>query len=342
MIRVLVVDDSNTICYGLQQIFVPIVDVDVIAFAYNGIEAIEKVHQENPDIVIIDVIMPLMGGIEATKKIVSRFPKTKVIVNSSFKRLSLISQALEAGAKGYILKDLMPNDIEKAIRSVHQGDLVFPPQIISQLTTLKVEKKVEKKEVDISLDDVTPNLNDRQTIVSKPIALNKKPFFSIKIALYNKLINLFRYGDWTNYFDWIFLILVNLIIFLNTQGINNYFAYSGLFFLVILIGRSSNSWRNLAVRGRIIGILTFVLILAHAIYASVHLFSGQPSVFLSWFITKKLEIALGVLALLLISPIGLSISQKIEKRMQKRGKQIYLSIVTGLCLAVVHTILSIA
>ena len=331
MIRVLVVDDSNTICYGLQQIFVPIVDIDVIAFAYDGIEAIEKVHQENPDIVIIDVIMPLMGGIEATKKIVSRFPKTKVIVNSSFKRLSLISQALEAGAKGYILKDLMPNDIEKAIRSVHQGNLVFPPQIISQLTTTL---NTEKKKVDLSLGNRQKN--------DKPITLPKSSP-SKKITSQNKRVKILsEYDNWIYYLDWIFLGLVGLIILLNTQDINHFLAYSGLFFLVILIGRSSDSWRSLAIKGRIIGILTFVLILAHVAIALIHLFSGQPLVFLSWSITKKLEIALGVLALVFISPTGLSISQKIENRMQTRGKQIYLLIISGLCLAVLHTILSIA
>ena len=167
--RVLIVDDSNTICHGLQAIFASIGDIEVVAFAYNGIEAIEKATAQKPDMIIIDVLMPVMGGIEATKEITKRFPKLKVVVYSSFEDLLIIREAIAAGAKGYLFKELMGDEIVRAIRSVSQGDLAFPPEIISQLST--IDPAIKK--VNFSFENVKTNSGDVNKIRSDSTISNK-------------------------------------------------------------------------------------------------------------------------------------------------------------------------
>ena len=133
MIRVLIVDDQKIIYQGLQEIFVSEPNIKLVGFAHNGIEGIKQILQKQPDIVLIDVLMPVMGGIEATKEITERFPEVKVIILSSFEDGSLIRNALVAGAKGYLLKDMMYKDIVLAIESIHRGARHFAPMIIDSL-----------------------------------------------------------------------------------------------------------------------------------------------------------------------------------------------------------------
>jgi uncharacterized integral membrane protein (TIGR00698 family) len=133
MIRVLVVDDQKIIYQGLQEMFVSEPNIKLVGFAYNGIEAIRQILQKQPDIVLIDVLMPVMDGLEATKEITKQFPEVKVIILSSFGDGSLIKNALAAGAKGYLLKDMMFKDIALAIKSIHKGAWHFAPRIIDSL-----------------------------------------------------------------------------------------------------------------------------------------------------------------------------------------------------------------
>ena len=128
-IRILIVDDLKVVCQGLKRMFLP-PEFEVVGFAPNGKEAIAKVIQTKPDIVLIDVIMPIMDGIKATEEISHRFSQVKVVIISSLTDKSTIAEAISAGAKGYLLKNMPTEDMTLAIRSINSGGCYFAPEVI--------------------------------------------------------------------------------------------------------------------------------------------------------------------------------------------------------------------
>jgi DNA-binding NarL/FixJ family response regulator len=129
MINVLVVDDNGPIRKSLRHLIDTADDIEIVASATNGIEAVEKAHSYRPDIAVMDISMPLMDGIEATEHIRECCKLTRVIILSSFNDPEHIRQALDVGAKGYVLKERAANDLLESIRSVHEGKPYFSQQI---------------------------------------------------------------------------------------------------------------------------------------------------------------------------------------------------------------------
>ena len=120
-IRILLVDDQNLVRQGLQALIKDNLKLELVGYAVNGKDAIEQVGMQQPDIVLIDIEMPQMNGIVATQKICQQFPQTKVIVLSSHEDVEYVIQSLKAGAKGYLLKETLFEDLEKSIELVHHG-----------------------------------------------------------------------------------------------------------------------------------------------------------------------------------------------------------------------------
>ena len=129
MITVLLVDDHAYIRKGIQHLLESTTDIQVMATASNGIEAIAKARSLQPDVVIIDISMPFMSGIEATQQIRADCPHTRVLALSIYPDKEYVQGALQAGAQGYILKDKLGDELLEAIRSIYSGKRYFSRKI---------------------------------------------------------------------------------------------------------------------------------------------------------------------------------------------------------------------
>ena len=119
----MVVDDHPMVLEGMQSMLTQISFVELIGLAANAFEAIEKLKQHTVDIVLTDINMPEMSGIDLAEKIKKEFPAVKVVAMSTFKERSYISQMIQHGAVGYLLKSASKDEIEEAILSVFEGRL---------------------------------------------------------------------------------------------------------------------------------------------------------------------------------------------------------------------------
>lgn len=134
MIRLLLVDDQSLICQGLKAMLSLEPDLQVVGMANNGEQALEQVEALQPDVVLMDLRMPVMDGREATRQICQQHPQIKVLVLSTFDDSQYIADAICAGAKGYLLKDMPSEELAQAIRSVHQGYAQLGPGLLEKLT----------------------------------------------------------------------------------------------------------------------------------------------------------------------------------------------------------------
>jgi len=121
MIRVMLVDDHRLVRAGLKRVLSEMPDIEVVAEAGTGEEALELAKTKTPDVVLMDVNMPGMGGLETTRRLVARMPQLKVIAVSMHLEEPYPSRMLEAGAAGYISKDSAADEVATAIRRVHTG-----------------------------------------------------------------------------------------------------------------------------------------------------------------------------------------------------------------------------
>ena len=127
-IRVVIADDHAVVRGGLEQLLSTADDIDLVGLAANGVEAIEAVSRERPDVVLMDLSMPIVDGVEATRSIVTEDPDARVIVLTSFGDDRHITDALRAGAIGYVLKHAGPDELLDAIRAAARGDSPLDPK----------------------------------------------------------------------------------------------------------------------------------------------------------------------------------------------------------------------
>jgi NarL family two-component system response regulator LiaR len=132
-IRVLIVDDHEVVRRGLSTFMLAVPDIEMVGEARNGIEAIHRCEQLRPDVVLMDMMMPLMDGPTATKKIRTDYPDIQIVALTSFKEDELVKKALEAGAIGYLLKDLGAQELASAIRNAHEGKPTLAPEAAQAL-----------------------------------------------------------------------------------------------------------------------------------------------------------------------------------------------------------------
>lgn len=124
-IKVLLVDDHKIMRDGLASLLDDAQDIDVVAEACNGGEAIEKAAEHAPDVVVMDLTLPDMGGMESTRRIMAKNPHIKVLVLSMLLDKSCVLESLEAGARGYLAKDCAAEELVAAIRTVFAGNPYF-------------------------------------------------------------------------------------------------------------------------------------------------------------------------------------------------------------------------
>ncbi|BAZ20550.1 LuxR family two component transcriptional regulator [Kalymmatonema gypsitolerans NIES-4073] len=135
MIRLLLVDDQSLIRNGIKVMLSLEPDLQVVGTADNGEAAIQQVEALQPDVVLMDMRMPVMDGKHATRVITQRFPKVKVIVLSTFDDDEYIAESIQAGAKGYLLKDMPSEELAESIRFVHRGYTQLAPGLMEKLMT---------------------------------------------------------------------------------------------------------------------------------------------------------------------------------------------------------------
>ena len=132
-IRVVIADDQELLRLGFRMILDQEEDIEVVAEAGNGEEAVEATERTHPDVVLMDVRMPGVDGIEATRRIVVGTPSTRVLVLTTFDLDDHAFGALRAGASGFLLKDVPPEELTAGIRLVASGDAVVSPRITRRL-----------------------------------------------------------------------------------------------------------------------------------------------------------------------------------------------------------------
>jgi DNA-binding NarL/FixJ family response regulator len=148
-IKVILADDHRIFRKGLKSLLSEKENIEVLAEADNGDEALEAARKYKPEIVVMDIAMPKMDGIEATRQIRERFPDTEVIVLSMHAKKAYIDQVLKAGAKGYVLKDSDEENLLSAIETVHNGgyylDSPIADQVLSDYFSDKSKRELKKQ-----------------------------------------------------------------------------------------------------------------------------------------------------------------------------------------------------
>jgi DNA-binding NarL/FixJ family response regulator len=132
-IRVFLADDHPVVRQGLRTFLESRPGIEVVGEAGDGDTAVDEVERLGPDVVLIDLVMPGGGGVATIRRIRERAPDTRVVVLTSFASDDQVIPAVQAGAAGYLLKDIEPSGLEAAIRLVHDGEALLDPQIAGRV-----------------------------------------------------------------------------------------------------------------------------------------------------------------------------------------------------------------
>lgn len=154
-IKLLLVDDQELFVDSLKYVLEgKTTDIQIVAIAKNGMEAVDAVALNKPDIILMDVRMPEMDGVEATRIIRERFPKAKIVMLTTFDDDEYVHFAMRYGAMGYLLKNMPPDNLIAAIREVLKGTKFFAPEVVPKL--------IDKPDEMTDLDELIHNLSHRE------------------------------------------------------------------------------------------------------------------------------------------------------------------------------------
>jgi two-component system NarL family response regulator len=148
-IRILVVEDHHVVRQGLVALIRTVPDMTVVAEAADGAQAIELFRQHRPDIAIMDLRLPVMSGVDAIAAIRRDFPTARIIVLTTFEGDEDIFRALQAGARGYLLKDMFGDELMDAIRAVHAGKTRIPAPVAQRLAERMGGPSLTGRELDV-------------------------------------------------------------------------------------------------------------------------------------------------------------------------------------------------
>ena len=179
-IRVVISDDHELFRRGLRMVLEAEEDIEVVAEAADGHEALARVEEHAPDVVLMDVRMPRMGGIEATRAIRQLFPTTRIIVLTVSDEQDDLYGAVKAGANGYLLKEVSIEEVADAVRAVFAGQSLISPALAAKLLS---EFSVQAKPGEDPLVP-SPRLTDPEVAVLKLVALgHDNPEIAGQLAL---------------------------------------------------------------------------------------------------------------------------------------------------------------
>ena len=165
--RILLVDDHDIVRLGLMTLLNDRPDMEVIGEASTAAEAVSAAEKFSPDVTLMDIRLPGEGGIEATRQITTRFPKIKVVMLTSFADDELVMRAINAGAVGYVLKQVGNEELIRAIQAAARGEAVLDPSTTARL--LSRVREAERK----SEEDAFREITDREMDVLLHLAKGK-------------------------------------------------------------------------------------------------------------------------------------------------------------------------
>ena len=164
MIRVLICDDQDVVLEGLQTILKSASDIEVVGVAHDGAEALEKIPQVHPDVVLMDLKMPGMNGIQATREIGNQFPDVHVLVLTTYDADEWVFDAIRSGAAGYLLKDAPRQELIAAVKGTASGKSHIDPNVAGKLLTHISHTAPAPRST------ITDKLNERELAVLKLLA----------------------------------------------------------------------------------------------------------------------------------------------------------------------------
>ena len=144
-LKIVIVEDHEVVRLGLKSLLSRNSEFEVVAEAGNATEAMDRVTRDRPDIVVMDIRMPGKSGIEATREIKEKFPETKVLVLTSFAQDDMLFDAIEAGASGYVLKQIGSGDLVRALEAIARGESLVDP-VLMQKVLQRVRESTRKAE----------------------------------------------------------------------------------------------------------------------------------------------------------------------------------------------------
>jgi DNA-binding NarL/FixJ family response regulator len=141
VIRVLIAEDHSVVRSGLEQLFATTPDIEVVASAANGAEAVARAAEHDPDVILMDLFMPELDGRRATEQIVARAPDSRIVILTSFSDREQILAALDAGAVGYLLKDAEPHELVEGVRVAARGESPLAPKAAHAVITARRQRR---------------------------------------------------------------------------------------------------------------------------------------------------------------------------------------------------------
>jgi DNA-binding NarL/FixJ family response regulator len=148
-IRVLVADDHPVVRTGLSAVIIEQSDLELVAEAENGERAVALFREHQPDVVLMDLRMPVMDGVEAIRTITGEFPTARILALTTYEGDADIRRALEAGARGYLLKDMLLTEVISAVRAVRRGERVIPIAVATRLAEFPERSELSEREVEV-------------------------------------------------------------------------------------------------------------------------------------------------------------------------------------------------
>ncbi|WP_237056202.1 response regulator [Microbulbifer sediminum] len=187
MIKVLVVDDHDLVRMGISRMLGDVSDIEVVGQASNGEDALAFVRQQPVDVILMDVKMPGMGGMEATRKLLLRCPESRVIAVSALDDEMFPDRLMQAGALGYVTKGADLEEMVKAIRTVHSGNVYLSSSIAMKMALRKVNGNSSKSS---PFDDLSERELQTATMI---VNGNKVAEIAATLAVSPKTVNSYRY-----------------------------------------------------------------------------------------------------------------------------------------------------
>ena len=149
LIRVLIADDHPAVRAGLAAVILAEDDLLVAGQADTGEQAIALYREHRPDVVLMDLRMPVLGGAEATQTITAEFPDARILALTSYQGDADVRRALDAGARGYLLKHMLMTEVIAAIRAVYRGEWVIPPAVAASLARHHERDSLTARELEV-------------------------------------------------------------------------------------------------------------------------------------------------------------------------------------------------